>query len=72
MAVPRPAHFLDGVALKQWTKAGYAVFTEPRPLDPARYETDADPNFLWTTEDVKAAGLRFLQLLARSCNCLRA
>ena len=49
------AHFLDGVGLKQWKRAGYAVSTQLRTLSPATYEARPDANFLWTTDDVRAA-----------------
>ena len=49
------AHFLDGVGLEQWKRAGYAVSTQPRTLATATYEAQPDADFLWTTDDVRAA-----------------
>ncbi|PSQ69266.1 MAG: hypothetical protein BRD29_02055, partial [Bacteroidetes bacterium QH_2_67_10] len=49
------AHFLDGVGLQQWKRAGYGVSTEPRTLSEASFTADPQKNFLWTTEEVKSA-----------------
>ncbi len=46
--------FLDGIAIDEWTAAGFELVTDPTTLEPATYVASPRDGFIWNLSDVQA------------------